>query len=183
MIKQQRFLLQKESSENLAAFIFCDPKMPSLTYWRLATLGGQPHAGFCLPLSGGLTSACRYRNPLVSNVGSKWVRLSNTSGITFFVCSELIIQQVLFFFKFLFKTSTTFQIHFHICRYAAVCLAFLSLFLYTEKRRKKTALQTFMKRHQTCCLQPDRLEYHHVWTDFILFSGTDSSLPALSADV
>ena len=24
--------LQKESSENLAAFIFCDPKMPSLTY-------------------------------------------------------------------------------------------------------------------------------------------------------
>ena len=73
-------------------------------------LGGHPHLNICLPLDGGLTSAGRYRNPLVSNVGSKWVRLSNTSGITCcLVCSELIIQHVVFFFKFLFETSSSFQ--------------------------------------------------------------------------
>ena len=55
----------------LAAFIFCNPKMPVLTIWRLAMLGGWPHSGFCLPLAGGLTSTGKYRNPLCHNVGSK----------------------------------------------------------------------------------------------------------------
>ena len=89
----------------LAAFIFCNPKMPVLTIWRLAMLRGWPHSGFCLPLTGGLTSAEKYWNPLCHNVGSKIRKIVEHSRnynlpfhMTYYTIERSLFQSIFFYF-------------------------------------------------------------------------------------